>query len=245
MLSFLDDFLPSRTEINGRYVEPFLGGGAVFLHLRPRRALLSDHNSDLIDLYKGIKRDPTAVWRQYKSFGGTKQDYFRIRDSGTSALHVVQHAARLLYLNRTCFKGNWRHNGSGRFNVGYGGQSRRWVITKDYLLSVSNTLSTARLICDDFEPIIDDCVRGDFIFLDPPYRPGERDLVHAHYKPNSFQFADHERLARSLRRSSRRGVKWCLTTSAHPDILCLFKGQRVEHVPCSGRTGATQAVVLS
>ena len=106
MLGFLDGFLPSPAETNGRYVEPFLGGGAVFLHLRPRRALLSADNSDLIDVYKGIKRDPAGVWRRYKSFGSTKYDYLRIRDGGTPVSDVVARAARLLYLNRTCFKGN-------------------------------------------------------------------------------------------------------------------------------------------
>lgn len=245
MLSFLDEFLPSPAEINGRYVEPFLGGGAVFLHLRPRGALLSDNNSDLIDVYRGIKRDPAGVWRRYESFGSTKHDYLRIRDGGTPESDVVARAARLLYLNRTCFKGNWRHNGNGQFNVGYGGQSRRWVITKGYLVSVSRVLSRARLICDDFEPIVDDCVRGDFIFLDPPYRPGERDLEHAHYQLNSFNFADHERLAGALKRSVRRGVKWCLTTSAHPDIVDLFGRHWVEHIPSLNGTGAGQVVILS
>ncbi len=245
MLNFLDGFLPSPAEISGRYVEPFLGGGAVFLHLRPRRALLSDHNSDLIDVYKGIKHDPLGVWRRYVGFGSTKRDYFRIRDRDTATLAVVQRAARLLYLNRTCFKGNWRHNGSGRFNVGYGGQSRRWVITRAYLTAVSRALSRARLICDDFESVIEDCTSGDFIFVDPPYRPGERDLVHAHYKANSFRFGDHERLARTLTRATRRGVHWCLTTSAHPDVLRLFEGFRVENVPCRSESSATEAVVLS
>lgn len=245
MLSFLDHFLPSPAEISGRYVEPFLGGGAVFFHLRPRRALLSDHNPDLIDLYRGIKRDPVGVWRRYKSFGSTKQDYLRIRDGGTPALDVVPRAARLLYLNRTCFKGHWRHNGSGRFNVGYGGQSRRWVITRDCLVSLSRALSRARLTCDDFEVIIDECVRGDFIFLDPPYHPGERELANAHYQPNSFRFADHERLARALNKSARRGVEWCLSTSAHSDILDLFRPHQIELVPRPSGIVATEAVVLS
>src|SRR5262245_54677447 len=109
MLVFLKDHLPSHNNIMGSYIEPFVGGGAVFFHIQPRKALLSDVNPDLIDIYRGIRRDHKQVWEIYCEIGCTKHDYQRVRDH-VAGETVVQRAARMLYLNRTCFKGMWRHN---------------------------------------------------------------------------------------------------------------------------------------
>jgi DNA adenine methylase len=67
-------------ELEGRYVEPFIGGGAVFFHMQPAQALLSDANADLIDIYRGIRYAPRKVWTSYRDFGNTKHDYQQIRD---------------------------------------------------------------------------------------------------------------------------------------------------------------------
>lgn len=222
MLVFLKDRLPLSGKIDGRYIEPFVGGGAVFFYLQPRFALLSDANPELIDIYRGIRRDPKKVWKIYTKFGNTKKDYRRIRDEVRGET-VVERAARMLYLNRTCFKGMWRHNRNGNFNVGYGGQSRRWVITKDDLFVTRGLLRRAKIWCSDFEKVIDEAVDGDFLFLDPPYHPGAREHLNDHYIWQQFSFEDHQRLASALRRAERRGVLWAMTTSAHSEITALFR----------------------
>lgn len=227
MLDFLLQYLPSRETIPGRFVEPFVGSGAVFFAMSPQRALLSDINQELIDLYRAIKESPTDVWETFASFPSTKDGYYKIRDEPTEENGVVRNAARTLYLNRTCFKGMWRHNAEGRFNVGYGGQDRRWVISEETLRDVSARLQMASLLVSDFEVVIDACLEGDIIFADPPYRPGARELVNDHYLLNTFSFADHVRLAQALKAAHERGVHWVLTTSAHPDILDLFPDENV------------------
>jgi len=244
MLTFLGDFLPCRDDIRGKYVEPFVGGGAVFFHVQPVEAILSDSNAELIDVYRGIRDDPVGVWERYEAFGNTKEEYHRVRSLCAARLGLTERAARSLYLNRTCFKGNWRHNANGQFNVGYGGQSRRWVITRDYLVAVSRALSTAELLCSDFEAMIDASEKGDFLFLDPPYRPGERELVNDHYSWKHFAFADHQRLAGALRRCVHRGATWCMTTSAHSDILALFEGFPAWEAPPRGRGPSRSGEVL-
>jgi DNA adenine methylase len=231
MLRFLTPFLPAREQIRGRYIEPFVGGAAVFLHLQPHTAILSDSNEDLIDLYRGIRADPEAVWHTYASFGSTKEEYQRVRSLDPSQLDLVPRAARLLYLNRTCFKGNWRHNSKGQFNVGYGGQSRRWVITEDYLLAVSAALRRAQIRCSDFQPVIESSSAGDHLFVDPPYRPAQRELVNDHYTSRRFTHDDHRRLAVALKSAAARGVTWCMTTSAHQHILALFEGFHTRPIP--------------
>lgn len=230
MIEFLRQHLPTANKLRQRYVEPFVGGGAVFFMVNPEKALLSDVNPELIDLYCGIKQSPDMVWERYCGFGSGKTDYFRIRDNVLSE-KLVDRAARTLFLNRTCFKGMWRHNKNGRFNVGYGGQHRRWVINLADLVAVGRTLRKAELRCCDFEEVIATCQTGDFIFADPPYRPGERDLINDHYSSAQFTFMDHRRLALALQDAKKRGVMWALTTSTHPDIVGLFTGAQVIEMP--------------
>ncbi len=205
-----------------RYVEPFLGGGSVFFFVNPENALLSDKNQELIDLYRGIRDYPQEVWESYQKFPNTKRGYYSIRSWIIEDLDIPTKAARTLYLNRTCFKGMWRHNANGEFNVGYGGQDRRWAINESDLSDVSARLNTADLQCGDFDTVIKKCKKDDLLFLDPPYRPGAREELNAHYGYGQFMFDDQKRLAKSLIAASRRGVKWVMTNSNHPDILDLY-----------------------
>lgn len=231
MLDFLIPRLASVNISANRLVEPFAGGSAVFFAMSPKRALLSDINPELIDLYRGIRRYPVEVWNIFRGFRPTKSAYYRIRDWKHNELDLPARAARTLYLNRTCFKGMWRHNSSGEFNVGYGGQDRRWVISKETLVRVSKDLWRVSLKYSDFEEVIDACEEDDFIFVDPPYRPGEREMIHDHYRYGKFSFDDHKRLAATLKRASAKGIRWAMTTSAHPDIVYLFHRYYIVAIP--------------
>ncbi len=235
LLAELIQHLPERAEIPGRFVEPFVGGAAIFFALNPKKALLTDVNKDLIDLYRGIRKDANAVWRRYQSMPSTKKGYYQIRDLHDSK-DLIHKSARTLYLNRTCFKGMWRQNSNGKFNVGYGGQDRRWVVTKDLLLEAASRLRRASLIHADFEDVLDTCSADDFIFSDPPYKPNEREMSHDHYVFSQFTYSDHKRLAKALKRATRRGIKWAMTTSSHPDILLLHKRSR--KIPIKRGTGS-------
>jgi DNA adenine methylase len=241
MVDCIMPYLPTKASVKGKFVEPFLGGGAVFFLFEPERALLADINEELMTLYRGIRLFPQKVWEIFSSFPPTREAYYRIRDASFDKSDVAFMAARTLYLNRTCFKGMWRHNSNGQFNVGYGGQARRWVIGEDSLVEVSKRLCTADLICSDFQPIIDMCETGDFIFADPPYCPGERELIQSHYVYNKFSFVEHRRLADTLLKATRRGARWALTISSHPATLQLYKGNRV--VPFSKGTGKSPGIL--
>ena len=222
MLDFLLQYLPHSEEISERYSEPFVGSCAVFFSVLPKKALLADINPDLINLLMGIKHDPYGVWLIYKDFGASKSDYHFVRDEYNPST-LTEKAARILYLNRTCFKGMWRTNLQGCFNVGYGGQERRWVINDENLHEVSESLKNADLVCSDFEKIIDQSKAGDFLFLDPPYKPGEKELINGHYAKKLFKYQDHVRLSQSLKRATKRKVKWLLTVSSNVEITKLYK----------------------
>jgi DNA adenine methylase len=232
LLRYLMQYLPSRLSIKGRFVEPFVGGGAVFFALHPRQAILADINEELIELYQGISDYPDDVWNVFQAFPATKDAYYEIRNGSTDALDLASRAARTLYLSRTCFKGMWRHNTYGQFNVGYGGQDRRWVISRETLLEISKRLKCAELRVSDFESVINGCSVGDFLFIDPPYRPGEREIIRGeHYAHCEFSFGEHKRLRNILERATQRGVQWAMTTTCHPDIQSLFHGNKLIPIP--------------
>ena len=230
-------------ETTDRYIEPFVGGAAVFFSVNPERAFLSDLNSDLIDLYIGIKKSPIKVWDIYKKFPNTKEGYYSVRSKKNSKTNIILKAAILLYLNRTCFKGMWRQNLKGEFTVGYGGQDRRWVISENSLTEVSNKLANASVVKSDFEPIIDRTKRGDFLFLDPPYKPFNRDIVEAHYVASRFTYENQTRLARALLRATERGVRWAMTNSSHQDIIGMYEGHRI--IPLPKGTGKMPGLLTS
>jgi len=229
------EHLPSRQKISGYFIEPFVGSAAVFFRLNPKKAILSDINSELVTLYRGLRRNPAKAWEIFSSLPSTKSAYYRIRNATNWPSDLASQAARTLYLNRTCFKGMWRHNAEGQFNVGYGGQDRRWVVTEQTLLEVSKRLKRSLLRTSDFEDIVDMSTCDDFIFLDPPYKPGERELLNDHYTYSRFSYKEHRRLAKALRRASRRGVKWSITISSHPDIIELYKWNAITPIPKGSR----------
>ncbi len=230
LLNHLLLYLPTAVEIQGRYIEPFVGGGSVFFSINPKNAILSDINKELIDLFRGIRYAPKKIWELYSNFPSTKVGYYKIRDD-FNYIDLISRAARTLFLNRTCFKGMWRHNSQGKFNIGYGGQDRRWVICEEDIKEVSNRLKGVKLLYSDFQEIIDNSKKGDFIFLDPPYKPNEIECLNEHYSYGCFTFEDHIRLSISLQKASDRGVKWALTTSSHQKIIDLFDLNNVVNFP--------------
>lgn len=242
----LISYLPSRSTITGRFVDPFLGGGSVFFLLSPNRSLLSDLNPDLVDLYRSIRWAPHKVWKVFKEFPSTKRGYYKVRATDPSTLDLIHRAARTLYLNRTCFKGMWRQNSMGKFNIGYGGQSRRWVIDEISLVEIASLLKNVEILSSDFEPIVEECTKDDFLFLDPPYKPGQRELTERHYGYDRFTFEEHRRLARSLRKATGRGVKWAITISSHPDLLQLYmKAGGSETYKLSKGTGTSPGLLVN
>jgi DNA adenine methylase len=241
LIPFLAHLLPTSNTIIGRFIEPFVGSASVFFFLEPRNAIISDLNFELIELYKALKYWPSEIWDVYKAMPSDKKGYYQIRAIDPLTLTGQQRAARLLYLNRTCFKGMWRHNKKGQFNIGYGGQSRRWVITQSELIEVSHRLKNADIRCSDFQPIIEESQNTDFLFLDPPYKPGDKQMNNAHYIGQVFTYYDQQRLASALQEATKRNVPWVLTNSTHKDILNLYSGNYA--MPLSIGTGKRPGIL--
>lgn len=215
-----DNRLPASQQFS-RYVEPFLGGGAIFFHMAPTRALLSDVNEELIHVYDVMKVFPqklyTRLLRHQKLH--SKDYYYKIRNSRPKA--DLERAARFLYLNRACWNGLYRVNLRGDFNVPIGTKTNIIFDTDDFD-AIADRLRNVELRCSDFEPVIDECQFGDFVFVDPPYTVKHNQNNFLKYNENIFRWDDQIRLCETIKRAAERGVAFIITNADHSSVRALY-----------------------
>jgi DNA adenine methylase len=180
LLAQLEPLLPKKID---RYFEPFLGSGAVFFFIvqkyEPKEVLLSDTNEYLIITYQVIKEDVTALIKRLKQHKAEynkdpKTYYYVVREQNPSTLSKIDIAARLIFLNRTCFNGLYRVNSKGKFNVPIGNYKNPDIVQEEKLLRVSKLLKKVTLKVLSFEEIVPLAKKGDFVYFDPPYYPLHR-----------------------------------------------------------------------
>ena len=214
------DIFPVEFE---RYVEPFLGGGAVFFKLNPRKALLSDANSELINVYQAIQQNHKLVRRYLVAHqrNHSKEYYYKIRSASPNSMYV--RAARFIYLNRTCWNGLYRVNRDGQFNVPIGTKSSVILDTDDFN-SLSAKLASCRLVARDFRKGIGVARAGDFLFVDPPYTVRHNLNGFVKYNERIFSWDDQIALKKSLVAADRRGVKILMTNADHDSVKKLYRG---------------------
>jgi DNA adenine methylase len=212
----------------GRYFEPFLGGGAVFFHLQPAEATLADKNSDLINVYKQIKSNWCELERSLRRLQNLHSTDFYYEERARIRKSPLHRAAQFLYLNRTCWNGLYRVNLRGEFNVPIGTKSAVVLDTDDFEFT-SLLLKKAKLSVADFEKTLDASERGDFAFIDPPYITRHNFNGFVKYNEDIFSWADQERLAVTVKRAAKRGVKMLVTNAAHRSIRELYKGIGKHH----------------
>jgi DNA adenine methylase len=206
-----------------RYFEPFVGGGSVLLTVCPEKAIIGDANGWLIDTYKAIQENQAHVARILDGLENTKENFMRVRSILPETLTMFERAAHLIYLNKTCFRGLFRVNQRGQFNVPYGQYNRRYYDPRN-LQSVSKVLQNVEIRQGDFELCLHDITDRDFVYLDPPYYKlgGYSDFNR--YTKDRFKEQDHFRLAAFCRELDLRGVRWAMSNSNTDFIRHLFTG---------------------
>lgn len=206
-----------------RFIEPFLGSGAVFFKLLPKRSILSDRNHELIETYRAIKDNWEKVnkllERHHKSH--SKEYYYATRSKIFRSPEA--RAAKFIYLNRTCWNGLYRVNLQGKFNVPIGTKTNVLMDTDDFQ-SISEALTNTSLITGDFENVIDQSKSGDFVFVDPPYTVKHNNNGFIKYNEHIFSWDDQVRLRDSVSRAASRGAKVIVTNACHASILELYEG---------------------
>ncbi len=205
-----------------QYIEPFLGGGAIFFGLLPKRAILSDVNYDLILTYQAIREDWQAVQKALERHqrGHSKEYYYKERNRVRRTLY--EKAAQFLYLNRTCWNGLYRVNLHGKFNVPKGTKSNVILPTDDFQ-SISNALKCATLLSVDFEDVMENAASGDFVFIDPPYTVKHNVNGFIKYNEKIFRWEDQIRLASAVVRAAKRNVKILITNANNGSIRNLYR----------------------
>jgi DNA adenine methylase len=205
-----------------RYIEPFLGSGAVYFYLKPNNALLGDTNLDLINAYQGLKEEWELVYRYLKKHkrNHSKEYYYKVRSSNPRS--IASMAARFIYLNRTCWNGLYRVNKQGEFNVPIGNREKI-IFEDDCFESISNTLQNSELFNKDFEFLINKAEEGDLIFVDPPYTVRHNNNGFIKYNEKLFSWDDQKRLNEALKRARGRGAKILGTNAFHDSIVDLYK----------------------
>jgi DNA adenine methylase len=213
-----------RAHLNRTYYEPFLGGGAVFFHMRPRRAIISDINGELVRTYTAVRDSVDEIIAQLKCLPVNRRTYSHLQ--AAEPIDSIGRAVRFLYLNRTAFAGMYRLNLEGKFNVPYGGGERTPEIlwTTPLLKTASRVLSRARIRQSDFEPMIESATQGDVVYCDPTYTVAHDHNGFIRYNEKNFSWADQIRLARAAKRASRRGAKVLITNANHRSIRQLYTG---------------------
>jgi DNA adenine methylase len=208
----------------GAYLEPFLGGGAVFFSLRPPRAILSDANDELVDTYKVVKHAAEELIRSLRKHENDHDYYYAIRALDPAALPSVERASRFIYLNRTCYNGLYRVNRKGRFNVPFGSYKNPRICDEEGLRAASAALRGAVLKCGDFEEVSALAKPDDFVYLDPPYDPVSQTASFTSYFREAFTEEEQRRLAETYRRLDRRGCLLMLSNSDTPLVRDLYSG---------------------
>ena len=225
----LQSILPKLPELkSGRtYHEPFIGGGAVFFALKPKRARLSDANLELIRTYRGVRDSVSQVIEYLKQYPYEKAFFLYMRASRPTPEHSdAEVAARFIYLNRTCFNGLYRVNKKGEFNVPCGRYTNPLICDETNLRACSEALlgygSGHGIVFQDFAEACVDMQRGDIVYFDPPYVPLSATSNFTGYSEAGFNDVDQVRLRDAARELKGRGVFVLLSNSAAPRVRELY-----------------------
>lgn len=210
-----------------RYFEPFAGGAALFFALQPRRAVLSDINSDLVNTYSEVRQHARAIIAKLKQIRVDSETYYYLRAQEPSAR--IDRAVRFLYLNRTSFGGIYRLNRQGQFNVPFGGGERSPSILweRDLLRPAARLLKHCELVVSDFQLVLHEAREGDLIYCDPTYTVSHGDNGFVRYNEANFRWEDQERLVEECRDLQARGATVIVSNASHRSVRTLFKGAEV------------------
>jgi DNA adenine methylase len=216
-------------ELFGRYFEPFVGGGAVFFDLYAagrisRKAWLGDANMELMLTYSTIVDNVVDLIESLRVHAAqhSEKHFYEVR--ALRGLPPLANAARMIYLNKTCFNGLYRVNRNGGFNVPFGRYKNPNICDVENLHACSAALKGVQLNCVNFTSIASVVCSGDFVYYDPPYWPVSETSDFTSYTPGGFTKTDQERLAEHARQMRSIGVHVLLSNADLPQVRELYNG---------------------
>ncbi len=236
LMTEIEPLLPSRIST---YYEPFVGGGAVFLHTQPKKAVINDYNSELINVYETIRDDVDALIEHLATHENDSDYFYQIRaldrQEGFDKLSKIERASRVIYLNKTCFNGLYRVNSSGEFNTPFGRYKNPNIINDTVLQAVSNYLKNdnIKFLSGDFEEAIKGARKGSFVYFDPPYDPISKSSNFTGYVQGGFGNEEQIRLRDACIKLDKKGIKFLLSNSSTAFMKDLYKDFEIIEVGAS------------
>lgn len=226
----LGQYQPLFPQSYERYFEPFVGAGAVFFHLAPSEAHLSDVNPELVNAYQVIRDQVAELIETLANYPHDRDFYYALRAQDPATLTPVERAARIIYMNKTCFNGLYRVNRRGQFNVPFGDYKNPRILDEAGLRAAHAALQGVSVTHQGFDAVLAEAKSGDFVYFDPPYHPLSPTASFTSYAADDFGPEDQIRLAAVFRRLDAKGVKLMLSNSETPFIRDLYEGFHVEQV---------------
>lgn len=255
LLKVIRPLLPKRI---GTYCEPFIGGGALFFDLQPNTAYINDINDELIRVYNIIKNNVEALITILQDFRNEADFFYAVRDwdrdkARYSSLPDVQKAARVLYLNKTCYNGLFRVNNAGEFNSPFGNYRNPNIVNAPTLRAVSAYLNTATVYLTSvhYSEVLKILPKGTFVYLDPPYDPVSDTSGFTGYSKGGFTRDDQIKLRECCDELNANGFKFMLSNSATDFIkeqytayhITIVQAKRVVNSDSTKRGGIDELIV--
>jgi DNA adenine methylase len=229
LLGQMETLLPKKFNT---YFEPFVGGGAVFFNLQPKKGNINDINHTLITAYSCIKEEPKKVISSLKKLekqfiekdtGGRKKFYYSLREKyNTLKVDDFNRAIYFLFFNKTAFNGVYRENSKGGFNVPMGSYKNPKIVDEENILAVSESLKNTKITCGSFYDAVKKAKSGDFVYFDPPYHPLSETSSFTSYHKDDFSKDDQIKLRDLFVELDKRGVYVMLSNSSAPFIKEIY-----------------------
>jgi DNA adenine methylase len=253
LLDQIEQLLPPDAA-QRRYIEPFLGGGALFFRLKPQDAILNDVNAELVTTYLAVQGrlgellDELVPLRERTD----EASFYALRCYyNEETLSLCERAALFIYLNRTCFNGLYRVNAKGEFNVPVGRYTNPRVLDPGGLTEASRALAGVSIRCGDYQKTLEQAQPGDFVYLDPPYAPVSKTSSFVGYTKGGFGEREQETLRTMFECLHEHGCVVLLSNSDTPALRKLYEGFRITEVSAprainakkDGRGAVTELVI--
>lgn len=218
------------------YFEPFIGGGAVFFSINPRKAHINDINKTLVQTYTHIKNDVEKLIKSLKKLEeeflakdteARKEFYYSIREKYNSLSHEdFEKSLYFLFFNKTAFNGVYRENSKGGFNVPIGSYKNPKIVDDENLRAVSEILSNTKITSGSFTDAVKNAKAGDFVYFDPPYHPLSETSSFTSYSKDSFSKDDQIKLRDLFIELDKKGVYVMLSNSSAPFIQEIYSNYK-------------------
>lgn len=216
-----------------KYIEPFIGGGAVLFNLQPKNAIINDYNEELINVYQVIKNNLDELITDLKKHKNEADYFYSIRSLDRNGefkkLTTVQRASRIIFLNKTCFNGLYRVNNAGEFNSPFGRYKNPNIVNEPTLKAVNKFLNSNNIDIKsgDYSDALKQADKKCFVYLDPPYHPISESSNFTGYVQGGWNMYDQIDLKTACDELNKKGVKFLLSNSSADFIKDLYKDYKI------------------